>query len=274
MTNNNIFKMWFLFFVIIIFAMPRHICFADNNRVVSGDYIWVMDGSSSIYLAVKVKVDIEDTKLLLFVDKVKEPVIILNVINNEVKGRITGDDGDYSISGKIKSNSEIKGEFNFKVSEKGVKNEFMNDDGTFLLIPYTQQKLIKYQECVNERLYRIDMHESLEEMAKRSPWARKHLKQREKDRGSQENPIVFYGKAIDQFGHPVADAEIKYSIKIYTLIVWSKDNVKDYDTKSDDNGLFTIKEHKGRSLDIRTITKNGFRGLFANKDFASGQSSP
>jgi len=257
-----------LFFIIVVsVGMINYHCFADDNRFVSGDYIMIMDGGNSIYQAVKVKVNAVNSKLLLSIDRVEMPILTLDIMGNEIKNNGKGDEGDYTIVGKIVSNTEIKGDFDFKVSEKGAGKEYMDDKGAFLLIPYTQQKMTKYQESIDERLYRTDMHESLEEMAKRSPWARKQLKQGEVDRVSEEKHIVFYGKVVDQFGLPVTKAEIKYSITIFTLIMWSKDNVKDYDTKSDDNGLFTIKGYKGKDLNVDVITKNGYDKLIANKEF-------
>ncbi|MGH7990146.1 MAG: carboxypeptidase-like regulatory domain-containing protein, partial [Limisphaerales bacterium] len=60
-------------------------------------------------------------------------------------------------------------------------------------------------------------------------------------------PIVFYGRLEDQFGNPVADAQIAASIRIENGV---EHTVKHFSLTSDANGFFTVSGYKGQSLSV------------------------
>jgi len=60
-------------------------------------------------------------------------------------------------------------------------------------------------------------------------------------------PIAFYGRLEDQFGSPVADAQIAASIRVYSGI---QSTVERLTVVSDVNGLFEVKGGKGESLGL------------------------
>jgi hypothetical protein len=60
-------------------------------------------------------------------------------------------------------------------------------------------------------------------------------------------PIVFFGKLEDQFGNPVANAEIAAGVRIYNGV---QSTVERFSVNSDANGLFQINHGKGESLGI------------------------
>ncbi len=70
----------------------------------------------------------------------------------------------------------------------------------------------------------------------------------------RQNPVEFYGKAIDQHGEPVRDSSIIVSVS-------SSSGAKIVELRTDSKGLFSIE--KGRSLRgdilfVRSITKTGY----------------
>ena len=60
-------------------------------------------------------------------------------------------------------------------------------------------------------------------------------------------PIVFYGRLEDQFGNPVADAQIAASIRVENGF---EHTVKRFSLTSDANGFFTVSGYKGQDLSV------------------------
>jgi hypothetical protein len=93
-------------------------------------------------------------------------------------------------------------------------------------------------------------------------------------------PIVFYGRLEDQFGSPVADAQIAGSVRIYNNI---QSTVERLTTVSDENGMFQIKDGRGEGLGIipkkegyvLATTKTYFKYSYMYADhFIPDQSNP
>lgn len=78
-----------------------------------------------------------------------------------------------------------------------------------------------------------------------------------------DEDIVLYGKVIDQFGAPVADAVINGSIQVNNGTRVGADTVS---TKSDASGLFTISGYKGKALGIN-VSKDGYVMAAVNTRF-------
>jgi len=90
-------------------------------------------------------------------------------------------------------------------------------------------------------------------------WAQEKLKQAQ----SNETPIEFYGRVIDQFNEPVGGAEVKAHVQqVGILYVWEPPPVN-YLVKTDTQGRFVIppkgtKVTKGLSLHFDDISRDGY----------------
>jgi hypothetical protein len=73
-------------------------------------------------------------------------------------------------------------------------------------------------------------------------------------------PIVFFGKIEDQYGNAVANAVVKFGVRIYNGF---ESTVKNRETKSTENGLFTISGYKGQELGIG-VEKTGYTFVSMN----------
>ena len=238
---------------------------ADPDAV---DFIMLLSGENSISQVAKVNADQRDSKTLLFIGGNKEPLLELQKEGDRLKGNISSTDGEYSFS-TIRGFDAgmITGEFEFKVSEKGKQKEFMDDRGVFQLLPYSAQKFAELKQTSDDRLYRVDKYESLEEMAKVSPWARKYLRENKQKVEEGNVPLIFFGRVVDQFGVPVPDAKIEINVRVKTLIMWSKNNVKNHFFTTDSKGYFQINGIKGEYLNFRFIRCPGYREKIVNKKF-------
>jgi len=79
--------------------------------------------------------------------------------------------------------------------------------------------------------------------------------------------ILFYGKIVDQFYAPVADANV--AIEVLHSPGTGSTGIKNVVIKTDENGLFTLKD-KGISIHIENVEKSGCRFLAhknADRDF-------
>jgi hypothetical protein len=68
-------------------------------------------------------------------------------------------------------------------------------------------------------------------------------------------PIVFYGKAVDQNGDPVAGTKVKGGVMVETT--WMGGNTVDYFTETDGMGKFEFRSIKGRDISI-WLSKEGY----------------
>jgi hypothetical protein len=69
-----------------------------------------------------------------------------------------------------------------------------------------------------------------------------------------DEDVVFYGKAVDQFGSPVPEATVAASIQVNNGVQVRVDR---FSLVTDQAGSFTISGHKGKSLGI-WVTKAGY----------------
>ena len=76
-------------------------------------------------------------------------------------------------------------------------------------------------------------------------------------------PINFWGKVIDQDGHPITGVAIKYSYSIEHGNLmgggWGVAENKQGATMTDNAGLFSITGLKGHYLEIESFAKDGYR---------------
>jgi hypothetical protein len=61
-------------------------------------------------------------------------------------------------------------------------------------------------------------------------------------------PIVFYGKVEDQFGAPLANTPVTFSIQVYNGV---ESGIKNGEVATDANGFFTISGYKGERLSVK-----------------------
>jgi hypothetical protein len=61
-------------------------------------------------------------------------------------------------------------------------------------------------------------------------------------------PIVFYGKVEDQFGAPLGNTRVTFSIQVYN---GTESGVKNGEVIADANGFFTISGYKGERLSVK-----------------------
>jgi hypothetical protein len=78
-----------------------------------------------------------------------------------------------------------------------------------------------------------------------------------------DEDVVFYGKAVDQFGSPVASATVAGSVQVNNGTRVGADKIS---LLTDDNGLFTISGYKGKALGIN-ISKPGYVMATTNTRF-------
>jgi hypothetical protein len=83
-------------------------------------------------------------------------------------------------------------------------------------------------------------------------------------------PIIFYGKLEDQFGNPVAGAEVTGSIIIYNGVRAGSEKVV---VTSDGNGFFQINHGKGESLGIMP-RKAGYTLATSDTEFKYSKLNP
>lgn len=78
-------------------------------------------------------------------------------------------------------------------------------------------------------------------------------------------PINFFGKVVDQDGHPLQDVSVSYSYSIEKGnklgIPWGQQLVNKGETSTDSSGLFSIADIKGKALSIETLKKAGYRQI-------------
>ena len=85
-----------------------------------------------------------------------------------------------------------------------------------------------------------------------------------------KTPVSFYGRAIDQNGEPVSQADVKFELNDTSV-----KGTTDYYAKSDANGFFSLTGVKGKNLSVY-ITKTGYyqsraeNNSFDYYDIASG----
>ena len=72
---------------------------------------------------------------------------------------------------------------------------------------------------------------------------------------SNMTKIIFYGKVVDQYGHPVSDAVIYLRTRVPRIVPMPDSKTE---VKSDLNGLFEYKGSKGGSLYFDKIIKKGY----------------
>tara|TARA_B100001093_G_scaffold303333_1_gene289306 strand:- start:912 stop:2054 length:1143 start_codon:yes stop_codon:yes gene_type:complete len=90
--------------------------------------------------------------------------------------------------------------------------------------------------------------------------------------------VNFYGKVVDQSGEGVSGVKVQLYINQYNdnflevLSGWESAMLKktDYTLITDENGLFSIREAKGRSLYITEIAKEGYLSKPGDKSFMYG----
>jgi len=71
---------------------------------------------------------------------------------------------------------------------------------------------------------------------------------------------AYYGKIVDQYGHPVPNAIIEARLYYYPVVPnsnlsWSK---KELSTVTDANGIFVFEDIEGVKLSIKSISKDGY----------------
>ena len=73
-------------------------------------------------------------------------------------------------------------------------------------------------------------------------------------------PIAFYGKVVDENTNPIEGASVQFQ--------WDESPTQDvartFMTKSDANGLFSLQEQRGRSLEV-SVSKEGYYGSRRDK---------
>jgi hypothetical protein len=79
---------------------------------------------------------------------------------------------------------------------------------------------------------------------------------------SQNKPVEFFGKIIDQDGNPLAGVKIKGEVlhlKVIVPAAWgSQDEIIPIDKDTDQNGRFEIQGMTGRGVVIESIQKDGY----------------
>ena len=79
---------------------------------------------------------------------------------------------------------------------------------------------------------------------------------------SQNKPVEFYGKAVDQDGNPLAGVKVKgqvLHIKVMAPAPWGdQDEIIPIEKETDSDGRFEVRGQSGRSLDIDLIQKSGY----------------
>lgn len=71
---------------------------------------------------------------------------------------------------------------------------------------------------------------------------------------ANDRPIEYYGRAIDQHGQPVGDAEVVGMVIVYAP---RKEGVEKYQSKTDLNGEFQLNGFMGESMGV-AVTKAGY----------------
>jgi hypothetical protein len=102
----------------------------------------------------------------------------------------------------------------------------------------------------------------------------------EKVKGFYENAdadISFYGRVIDQNGHGIADASVRYQLQRVGVVMpdgkIANNNEKD-STSSSGNGSFSVKGRKGLVLTILGIDKVGYRYVGRNANSFGYRGAP
>jgi len=75
---------------------------------------------------------------------------------------------------------------------------------------------------------------------------------------SQEKPIVFYGKIVDQFDQAISGANIDFKVWSFTEENTSFTKIHMNNLLSNEEGEFMIEGLTGRKLLIKSISKEGF----------------
>jgi hypothetical protein len=79
---------------------------------------------------------------------------------------------------------------------------------------------------------------------------------------SQNKPVDFYGRAIDQDGNPLAGVRVKGQVLHLKVVVpapWGdQDEIIPIEKETDSDGQFEVRGMSGRSFDIDSIQKGGY----------------
>jgi hypothetical protein len=78
-----------------------------------------------------------------------------------------------------------------------------------------------------------------------------------KAQGSDNVPITFYGKVLDQESNAVPGAQVIIAVSIVNRDTWGGE-LKKATLETDQNGDFTVTGFVANSMDISSIKKNGF----------------
>lgn len=70
-------------------------------------------------------------------------------------------------------------------------------------------------------------------------------------------PITFIGKVIDQYAHPVINADVEIHLHHFSLTAEYYEDIQNIHIKSDKNGIIRL-HNKGNSVYIETIKCNGY----------------
>ena len=102
------------------------------------------------------------------------------------------------------------------------------------------------------------------------------VRRRDEERAKEDSgrwwrtPISFYGRIVDQYGNPLADADVRFTVTDLSL-----QGSSEYHTKSDPNGFFSLSGIRGRHLMVY-FSKEGYYqsategNAFDYNDIASG----
>ncbi|MEM6886089.1 MAG: hypothetical protein AAF571_13765 [Verrucomicrobiota bacterium] len=87
-------------------------------------------------------------------------------------------------------------------------------------------------------------------------------------------PIVFYGKVVDEKSSPISGVEVTGLITSFDETIIDKlmsaktdQKITQFTEYTDNNGLFVIKNTKGNSVSIKSITKAGYQIGSYNQNF-------
>ncbi|HUA65490.1 MAG TPA: hypothetical protein VME24_06565 [Alphaproteobacteria bacterium] len=95
---------------------------------------------------------------------------------------------------------------------------------------------------------------------------------------SQNRPIEFYGRIVDQERNPIPGVKVKVDIRHITVIVpapWGdEDQIIPIERETDSAGLFEINGVTGASLAIRSVEREGYRLSPKTEDIYSYGNTP
>jgi hypothetical protein len=94
-------------------------------------------------------------------------------------------------------------------------------------------------------------------------WAPKELQMREGLRALNDEEIIFFGKVLDQFDAPIANAKVDANVRVNNGTRVGEDR---FSLTTDSTGLFKITNYKGKDLGV-WITKDGYVMATTNTSF-------